>query len=514
MSTSVPSLSANEPTVGGLPILSKKRHAVIDLGSNSIRLVVYDGITRFPHQIFNEKSMCGLGRSLHDTGKLDEKGTVQALETLKRFRRLMDGMDLETVDVVATAAIRDADDGPNFLAAARTALDAPIHVLSGLEEAELSSLGVLGAFPKVNGIAADLGGASMEVTQIRQRQIKNHISLPLGPLRLNASSPEVETQEHIIDKAFAKIDWIEAEEGRRLYAVGGAWRALAKAYMHRVRHPLHIVHNFEIEADRAYEFLTHIALKTPDSLDDWPGLPGRRLETIPCAARLMRKLLEAMQAKSVVFSAYGLREGVLFNHLERETLEDDPLMVYCRHRAHRTGRFGDAEHLVRWLDGLFPDESKKERRLREAACLLSDTGWAYHPDYRAEQAHDQVLLMPAVGIDHPGRAFLATAIFYRYGGKPIEVIETAQRLLGLDGFMKAQALGLALRLAYTVTGTSLALLANSELTVEGDTLSLYLSKENGRLVGDSVDKHLGKLAKLLGKKAYVTVDALTPSERL
>jgi len=488
---------------------SSSRIAVIDIGSNSIRLVVYDGLHRSPVPLFNEKIMCGLGRTVEKTGRLNPDGVSLAIENIARFARLIDGMDVAQVEVLATAAVRDASDGAAFVAAIEHRTGLTVRTIAGEEEARLSAMGVLSGTPGADGLVGDLGGGSLELVGLDRGVIGPQVTMPLGPLRLIEScGGKLPAAARIIDQHLEALPWLSGHKGRPFYPVGGSWRALAKLHMEQVRHPLHIIHHYTVEGAQLRDFVGVIARQSRSSLDKMSGVSRRRSDTLPFAALALERLLRHVEPSVVVFSAHGLREGLLFDMLSPEEQREDPLVSACAVLAKRIGRFGQGEIMAGWTASLFAGEDDAAARLRRAACLLSDLGWAEHPDYRAEHAYLRVLRMPFAGIDHDERAFLALVAYVRYGGRLEDPqVAVARGLVDSAKTAKANILGLALRLGQTLTGGVTTLLQRTSLTLDEETLYLTLPEDGRVMLGDSVQRRLDAVAKSLNRRGKITVNS-------
>ena len=487
-----------------MPIAGAERVAVIDIGSNSIRLVVYDGPTRSPLALFNEKVLCGLGRGVEKTGNLNPDGVVQGLTALERFASLAAGMRVVRLDVIATAAVRDARDGAEFIAliGQRTGLD--VRVISGEEEARLSAMGVLSGTPGADGLVGDLGGGSLELVRLEQGMIGEQVTLPLGPLRLMETGVTRQNGlARLIDQHLESLPWLDRLKGRPFYPVGGSWRAIAKLHMEQTGSPLHIIHHYSIPALEAREFAALMGRQGRSSLEKMAG-SRRRLDTLPFAALVFERLLRIAQPSTVVFSAYGLREGLLYSLLPPEVQREDPLLASAGDWARRFARMGDSSLLMAWTAGLFAGEDDNAIRLRHAACLLSDVGWSDHPDYRAEHAYLRILRYPFPALDHDERAFLALAIHARYAGTIEAPVTAGGRLLVSEGQgLKALVLGLALRLAHTLSGGATALLERTSLKVSGERLVLTLPEDGSVPSGEAVQRRVDSLAKALNRKGDI-----------
>jgi exopolyphosphatase/guanosine-5'-triphosphate,3'-diphosphate pyrophosphatase len=488
------------------------RVAVVDVGSNSVRLVVYDGLTRAPIPIFNEKVLCGLGRGIAATGALDPAGVESALATLMRFAALARGMDVSVIDVVATAAVREASNGASFVREVERRCRVKVRVLSGGDEARLSAEGLLAAIPGANGMMGDLGGGSLELVCIdgqAKRRIGDNVTLPLGPLRLmDSGGLRSQKLKRAIDRTLEEVDWLSTLAGRTLYIVGGAWRALARIDMEVRRYPLHVIHHYAVPARDMMDVAELIAGLGKESLQRIEAVPRERIDTLPLAALTLARLLRAARANRVVFSAWALREGVLLSHLAARDYARDPLIAAAHHIAEYPAREdGVGQALFRFTAPLFPNELPEHTRLREATCHLADIGWRLHPDYRAEQAFHEVLRAPIVGLDHPSRIMLALAVHARYrGGIRGEATEPFRRLIEAAEQDWARILGLGLRLGQTLAGGMPRLLGQCELRRDAKRLRLMVNRKAGPLVGDQVVKRLDALARAIGGAPEVEVE--------
>lgn len=488
------------------------RFGVVDLGSNSVRLVVYEGRTRNPLPIFNEKAVLRLGRGLQSTGRLNEEGIPQAFMVLRRYHLVARAMGASPFEVLATAAVRDAANGPDFVARLRAQMpDVPIRVLSGPDEAAYSAEGVLCGIPDADGLLADIGGGSMELVRLTERRVRQAQTLPLGVIRLaERAEGNVARARGIVDEDLATVGWLPEASERDLFLVGGAWRALARIHLLRTDYPLHMVHHYTIGADAARELADLLAGTPRRLLEKLPGVPRRRIDDLPYAATVLRRLLRATSPRRVVFSASGLREGWFMRHMPASIRRQDPLLSAVQDMAKRHGRdVSLPPSLTAWTAPLVPGETEAGRRLREAMCWLSDIGSHDHPEFRAEQAFLRVLRQPGIGFDHPERAFLALGIAVRYEADlDAPFLAPARQLLPVQAAKTAEVLGAALRLAYTLSAGTRDLLEGTKLQIQAGRLVLRLQADRGVFAGESVIRRLERLAQAVGMQAVAEQDGV------
>jgi exopolyphosphatase/guanosine-5'-triphosphate,3'-diphosphate pyrophosphatase len=483
------------------------RVGVVDIGSNTVRLVVYETPIRLPVPIFNEKADCRLAEGLSNSGRLSPRGVERAVATLKRFVRLADAMGVDTLELVATAAVRDAADGPAFVRAAEAACGKAIHVLSGAEEARLAAVGVLNGTPGADGVLADLGGGSLDLVALDVGRVAAFATLPCGHLRLAEDAGFNRAAAwQLLEERLATVPWLDRINGRTLYCVGGTWRALAKIFIDQTNHPLHVVDNFTLgffQARRAADLIANLSRET---LAQWPGIDANRLEGLPYAAAALMALLDAGKPREIVFSAFGMREGQMLELLPAAVRHQDPLISACESRSERSGRFAlHGQEILDWMTPLFGDEREGDRRLRLAICLLSDIGWNEHPDYRALHAFQRVLRLPFPGLSHSDRAESALAVLIRYGGEEEgEMVAPVRVLLDGERQLRARTIGLALRLAHSMSGGAPGLLPQTRLKAQERDLVLELPEDPGVFLSEAVERRFGRLAKTMGLRARIT----------
>jgi exopolyphosphatase/guanosine-5'-triphosphate,3'-diphosphate pyrophosphatase len=484
--------------------------AVIDIGSNSVRLVVYEGVTRSPTPLFNEKMLAGLGREVQSKGVMPADAVATALAALRRFRALCDTMRVSRVWVVATAACRDASNGPDFIAKAERICRTRIDVLSGKREAKLTALGVISGFHRPDGIVGDLGGGSLELIDVKGHRVKRGATLPLGGLALqDRSTKSIKRADKIVRQGLSKVP-LKAGKDRTFYAVGGTWRSLARLHMAQTGYPLHVMHGYVVRAKEALEFCRLVRRVYPETLSQIEVVASARRPLLPYAALVLEHILLKTKVSEVVFSALGVREGLLYSRLSAREQKRDALLAatqdlnQLRSRSPRHG-----EDLIGWTDVFMAttgiDETAEEKRLRHAACLVADIGWRAHPDYRGEQSLNVIAHAGFLGIDHPGRAYLALAVFFRHVGvtHDEELSPRIRELASTRTLDRARVLGAAMRVAYLVSASQPGVLPQVPLRVIRNRLVLRLEGKCAPLAGERLASRLRHLARLVGREPLV-----------
>jgi exopolyphosphatase / guanosine-5'-triphosphate,3'-diphosphate pyrophosphatase len=483
-----------------------RRIGVIDVGSNSVRLVVFDGMARSPAYFYNEKVLAGLGAGLKVTGKLSRKGRERAIGALRRFAGLARRMNLSGMSVVATAAVRAASDGRDFLEAVERETGLRIQIASGAEEARLAAQGVLLGWPDADGVVSDLGGASMELARLRGGAVGETETSDLGPLQL-ANLPDRAARERAVRKGMKALRQAVPGPVARLFLVGGSWRALARLDMERRGYPLRVLHGYEPPVDQLLETASWIGGQSVGDMAKATGISTDRLSLVPYAAEVLLEMVARLDPERVAVSAFGLREGLLYRQMPEAMRRRDPLIEACRHLEKKNARcagFGAA--LYEWLLPLYPAAPEADRRLVRAACLLHDVNWRGHPDFRAELAFETVTRANISGLDHPSRVFLGLALMNRYKTGASDAAARYAALISPERAHDAQVLGRAMRLGAMLSGASTGVLEHTALEPEGNRLRLRLTGPARAFMGEAVGKRLQPLAQKLALEPEVVFD--------
>jgi exopolyphosphatase / guanosine-5'-triphosphate,3'-diphosphate pyrophosphatase len=485
--------------------LARPHYAIVDIGSNSVRLVVYDQLGRAPLPRFNEKSLCRLGEGLAQTGAIAADNFRRTVEATRRFRAIADAMGVGRIDATATEAIRRATNGRELVAAIAAESGLDVKILSGADEARFATLGVVSGFFRPVGVVGDMGGGSLEIAEALDDRVGERCaSLPLGALPVEALLADGPRSAQRRIDAMLEERLPPALKQPVFYAVGGGWRALAKAHMAMAKAPVQVVHAYTLPVKQVRDFAKMLVRLAPAKLASLPGMASRRVRTSPAAALVLDRVLKRLAPERVIFSALGLREGWLYSQLSEQERYLDPLVEGAQLVGLPLARVPDfAPRLVNWTAKIFPGEVPAETRLRVAVCALSDIAWRDHPDFRAEESFRRMLQFPFIGIDHAERVFVAAAVQARYGGAPdAPWLAPAIGLLSNAVQRRALILGRAITLAYRLSGATPAVLDGSRLMLEADCVVLEVTGAARVPDSEVVTDRLKLLASAMGVRRY------------
>ncbi|NRB05395.1 MAG: Ppx/GppA family phosphatase [Rhodobacteraceae bacterium] len=490
------------------------RVGVVDVGSNSVRLVVFDGAARSPAYFYNEKIMCALGAGLSETGKLNPAGRDRALSALVRFKHLAAGMGLNELTVVATAAVRDASDGPDFVREVATTTGLKIWVLDGKEEARLSAQGVLLGWPGAYGLVCDIGGSSMELAEISDGRVGNRVTSQLGPLKLRELKGGKSGRRKHIRDVVAGLREKMGTQRDRLFLVGGSWRAIARIDMHRLGYPLHVLHEYRMTPSAVAKTVKYIVdCEDLDALRAECGISASRMALVPLAAEVLHRVVKTFKPRDIALSSYGIREGMLYEQMPQRLRDRDPLIEACRFIEDKDARLpGFGKTLYRFVLPLFRNIPEQRLRLVRAACLLHDVTWRAHPDYRAEVCFDNATRANLGGLKHSERIYLGLALLHRYSNRREGTrFEELYDLLEPKKQKEAEILGKAMRFGAMLWMENDRERGEFRWFPKKKQLELRLTPDAMPLFGEVAEARLKSLASAL--EAELTVKTLKTVKR-
>jgi exopolyphosphatase/guanosine-5'-triphosphate,3'-diphosphate pyrophosphatase len=482
------------------------RVGVVDVGSNSVRLVVFDGAARSPAYFYNEKIMCALGAGMSQTGHLNPEGRKRAISAIRRFAALAKGMGIPPLTAVATAAVREATDGQDFRDEVLRETGIKLWVIDGREEARLSAQGVLLGWPGSYGLVCDIGGSSMELADLAECKVGRRLTSALGPLKLR----EIKGGKKAI-KAYVRATMqdlhrdMNFETGMRLFLVGGSWRAIARVDMERRSYPLTVLHEYRMSSRQISMTAEYIRKSDLTELRGRCHISDSRMSLVPLAAIVLKGLIRTFKPKDVAVSSYGIREGMLYEQMPRALRERDPLIESCRFAENKDARLpGFGRILYDFVKPLFPRANWQRQRIIKAACLLHDVSWRAHPDYRAEVTFDNATRANLGGLKHYERVLLGLALMNRYSSKTTSPrFDPLFAMLTPEQIKEAEILGKAMRL-----GAMLWLTADEQpgtLTWhrKAGALTLRLTEHARPLYGEVAEVRFNALANALNATGTV-----------
>lgn len=496
------------PLFDGPEARALRRVGVIDVGSNSVRLVVFDGAARSPAYFFNEKILCGLGAGLAETGQLNPEGRVRALDALKRFAILARGMEVNSLTAVATAAVREASDGPAFEAEVAKQTGLKLWVIDGAEEARLSGQGVLLGWPEAQGLMCDIGGSSMELAELKGGEVGAAVSGKLGPLKLQAVKGKGARRKEIDAGLTAMTEALGRKQYDQLYLVGGSWRAIARVDMERRGYPLHVLHEYTMTPKDLRATLEFIAGADMSELGKRTSTSSARMSLVPIACEVLDRVVKTVRPKEIAISSYGIREGLLYEQMPDVLRARDPLIESCRASEAASARLpGFGRVLYQFISPLFAREKDRRRRLIRACCLLHDVSWRAHPDYRAEICFDNATRANLGGLTHSERVYMGVALLHRYRNKREDTpFERLAPLLNEPDTLQAEVVGKAMRFGAMFSAQDPGLMGKLKLYPKKAELELRLPKGDGEaLFGEVAQARFKSLASSLGCEPKVRV---------
>ena len=481
-----------------------KRTGIVDIGSNTIRLVVFEGPSRSPRYFYNEKVNCGLGLGLRLKGYLSNKSQKRAYKAIQRFNAVIKTMEIFETFFVATSAVRDATNGKEFIKKLEKNFNIKINIITGKEEGMLAASGVLLSWPKATGVVCDIGGSSLELAFIENGKIKITQSFEIGPLALQDYNKIGKSSFEIVKEKLSKIDQSFPNDVNSLFLVGGCWRAMAKIHMNLTNYPLKVLQGYEVSVNNFDSTIENICNLKISELLKYTTSSEERVRLLPYACKVLLAILENFRIKKLVFSGYGIREGIFFSRFSKEIRKLNPLLQACSYLEQNRSRFpGFGKVLFEWLLPIFPGIDDNKRKLFLAACYLHDTIWQAHPDYRSEVCFETVTGANLGGVDHKGRIFLALSLMSRYKKTDINKLNKKyMSLLKPHNIKEALVFGASMRLGAMLSVNIYENLRKTKIYIKENTLYLQLM-EKDNLLGESVEKRFNHLGNLMNLKSKI-----------
>ncbi|WP_372884249.1 Ppx/GppA family phosphatase [Shimia sp.] len=483
------------------------RVGVVDVGSNSVRLVVFDGAARSPAYFYNEKIMCALGAGLSETGRLNPEGRDRALAAIRRFQRIARQICQGDLTAVATAAVREASDGPDFCADVLRETGLKVHVIDGEEEARLSAQGVLLGWPGSYGLVCDIGGSSMELAEIENDRVGKRVTSALGPLKLRDLKGGKKGRRAYINDTLDQLKEQMGRQRNRLFLVGGSWRAIARIDMERRGYPLRVLHEYRMSAKAISATAKYVKENDPEELRQRCGVSASRMALVPYALEVLKGVVRRFKPHDIAVSSYGIREGMLYEQMPGKLRRRDPLIEACRFAEAKDARLpGFGKALYHFILPLFNSADEDRKRIIRAACLLHDVSWRAHPDYRAETCFDYATRANLGGLRHSDRVYLGLALLHRYRNRREGTrFQDLYALLDEKMVQQAEVLGKAMRFGAMLWIDGSDDMGRLKWHPKKKRLLLTLPRSATALYGEVAEARFLSLAQALGAETEVTI---------
>ncbi len=412
-----------------------KRIAFIDLGSNSVRFVITEVADNGSYSLlYQQKESIRLSEGLSGNNLLTEEAMYRALQALKAFSQMAKTMNATLVKAIATAAVRQAENADQFIRRVEEETGISLHCISGLEEARLGFLGVINTIAVNDCILFDLGGASIEITLVKNRNIKKSTSIPLGALTLTEQfqkGKEMTPQEYsrmvrTIREQLKKEAWIK-DVSLPVIGIGGTVRNLAKVKQRKDNYPLPKLHNYEMTPEDINTLLKDFKGKSLEERQNISGLSADRADIIIAGTAMIAELLSYTKAKQLLVSGCGLREG-LFYDFYGEYFSRDPrledILLHSTKNFQRSLPTTDQAHInhISYLSDLLFTKlislhgcKKRMRDLLQVAAILHDTGKTIN--YYSHSRHSAYIIInsPLYGLSHKEQAMCAFIAGWSHG---------------------------------------------------------------------------------------------------
>jgi len=472
-----------------------ERIAIIDIGSDTVRFQIFENFKDNQVAIFNKKITCGLGKDLIKNNKLNKDSIKKAMNALYYIKELIDSSKIKNYEIFATEAVRVAKNRDAFIADAENILKKKIHVLTGDEEAKFSAMGCIVGLKKSNGLVADLGGGSLELAEVKKKEIMNTLSLPLGVHRAKSKNNK------IIDKfksSLQNTEWLNENKFKRVILTGGTWRALVKLYFDKYNYPLKVIHHFKPDFDNFVLMLEEVSNFKKKDLLQYSLITKDKTPFIRYAAKLALEIINKVSAKQVVISYTAIREGYISDKIKLN-YKNDPLEFQSLKVAaianELNSRAVNFKNIKLFTNNFFKKRSYLNKRIRESAANYITTGDSIARDERGLFVFKQIIKSEILKFSHSDRVMLATIIFVFHNGINYNEIKDYRKIINKNKLLSSIELGLFLRIVYEIGQLSNFNYSNISIYVKDSNLIFSIPKNYSELLNSRFNKFILMLSK-------------------
>ena len=472
-----------------------ERIAIIDIGSDTVRFQIFENFKDNQVAIFNKKITCGLGKDLIKNNKLNKDSIKKAMNALYYIKELIDSSKIKNYEIFATEAVRVAKNRDAFIADAENILKKKIHVLTGDEEAKFSAMGCIVGLKKSNGLVADLGGGSLELAEVKKKEIMNTLSLPLGVHRAKSKNNK------IIDKfksSLQNTEWLNENKFKRVILTGGTWRALVKLYFDKYNYPLKVIHHFKPDFDNFVLMLEEVSNFKKKDLLQYSLITKDKTPFIRYAAKLALEIINKVSAKQVVISYTAIREGYISDKIKLN-YKNDPLEYQSLKVAaianELNSRAVNFKNIKLFTNNFFKKRSYLNKRIRESAANYITTGDSIARDERGLFVFKQIIKSEILKFSHSDRVMLATIIFVFHNGINYNEIKDYRKIINKNKLLSSIEFGLFLRIVYEIGQLSNFNYSNISIYVKDSNLIFSIPKNYSELLNSRFNKFILMLSK-------------------
>lgn len=508
--------------------MNQLKIAVIDIGSNTIRLVLYryskdTGL----HEFGNIKKVARLRKYILSNGEMSEEGISLLKDTLISFKEILEDYQVDTVKAVATAAIRQASNNQEILSRMKKETGIKIDLLSDEEEAYYGYLAVAHSMDTPSAVTVDIGGGSTEITLFIDKELKHSISFPFGTVSLKqnfVSGEKINENEKVklhqfVKKHFEQLIWIN-NVALPIISIGGSGRNLAQIHQHLIDYPISGVHQYEMNTKALKELGGYLSKLSYEELKQIDGLSSDRADIIEIALEVFLTLMEVVNTNNFQISRRGLREGVVLNHLlQSDSSSINPYNIFEETARRLAFKYGRSEEEISTLISLtenmylecckvnlFKYDEQQLDLIKKAASLYS-IGDYIEPDSANQHTFYLIANQSISGLAHSKRIKIALLAsyknrdYFRRLSQPFSSWFTREELKSLKDY------GALLKFIYALNSSKRNIVKNITIEMNGDLISLFVTATDSAVVekyrAESQKKHLERLFKKRVKIEFI-----------
>lgn len=500
----------------------KKLVGVIDIGSNSVRLLLAEIDDKNTIRIINElKEYVRLGDGLDENNVLSEEKIQLAINTLDSFKNVCTAFEVTEITAVATEAIRRAKNKQEFLNRAKEELNLDIRVLSGTEEAFYDYFSTMNSMVEKNALIMDIGGASTELILVKNRKLIKSISLPFGAITLteqfnlgeNITKEQEEALKEFLQKSFKKLDWLKDANGFNLIGIGGSIRTIGKIHRKASNYPLALLHNYAMPSKDVISIYEDMKSKNNLQRKKIKGLSSDRSDIILGAAKAVSTIVEMCSIKNVIISRNGIREGLLFDYICKDNNPIDDVLQFSLNSiiVNHNINLKHAEHIHHLLSSLYVElkslfnTNENLDNIIRTAAMLHDVG--INITYYFHHSHSLYIILNSQinGLTHKELVMSAfVAANHRDDNSTNINYSDFEAIIDKDDIEIIKKLGLLLKISENLDKSMTGLVKDIKCKLNNDTVIIKtISDFHPSLEIREAQVPAQEFKKVFGEKLYI-----------